>query len=90
MKYQIEAKNPEKALNMGNKNPVNPFDPDRPRGKKRAIPKEPRAVPPIESVPWLLTREYGEPITITLPRVRFLEDDWPIKEGGKPLRPVRT
>ena len=59
---------------MSNKNPINPFDPDRPRGKKRAVPKEPRALPAIESVPWRLRGYNGDaPLIISLPRVRFLE-----------------
>ena len=75
--------------------PINPTEPKlswRVRGRMRVMSKRPRPVPEIESVPWRTKglRNDGSPIIVSLPRVRFLEDDWPIKEGGKPLRPTRT
>jgi hypothetical protein len=47
----------------------------QPRGRERVIPKLPREVPTIESVPWKVTTPYGEEKTISLARVRFLEGE---------------
>ena len=75
--------------------PIDPTEPKlswRVRGRMRVMSKLPRPVPEIESVPWRTkaVRNDGSPIIVSLPRVRFLEDEWPINDGGKPLRPVRT